>query len=240
MLNDLDTQSRKVGLSMNANKTKAMTNSIEEPIVINNNLIEYVQEYTYLGQVISPVDQTSREMETRIGNAWKRYWTFKEIMKNKEMSILIKRKLYNACVLPVLTYGCQTWALTKAHTRKLEVCQRSMERSMMSIRKSEKIRNTIIRNITKIENVTYTIRKQKWRWAGHILRGPEKWSKMVMNWYPRDRKRKRGRQFRRWEDEVKATAGSTWSRTAREREEWKKLEEAFAKLGQTDSSAVVN
>ena len=55
-----------------------------------------------------------------------------------------------------------------------------------------------------------------------------------MFWYPRDRKRKRGRQFRRWADEIKSLAGKTCTRTASNRAEWKNLEEAFAKVGQKD------
>ncbi|GBP70293.1 Retrovirus-related Pol polyprotein from type-1 retrotransposable element R2 [Eumeta japonica] len=48
------------------------------------------------------------------------------------------------------------------------------------------------------------------------------------NWYPRDKKRKRGRQHRRWENELKLTAGSNWRRVVRDRKQWKMLEEAFA------------
>lgn len=236
MLNDLDTESRKIGLTMNTSKTKALTNSIEEPIVVNNHLIEYVQEYTYLGQIISHKDLTTIEIETRIGNAWKRYWSFKELMKNKETNIYIKRKLFNTCVLPVLTYGCQTWALTKAHLKKLEVCQRSMERSMLAIRKLDKINHTDIRNKTKLNDVTYTIRRNKWRWTGHTIRGTDKWSKSILHWFPKNRTRKRGRPHKRWSDEIKATAGGTWMRVATWRQAWKGLEEAFVK-GQTDDQA---
>lgn len=229
MLQDLDNKSQTVGLCMNKLKTKAMTNSSRETLIVNGSEIEYVQEYTYLGQVISPKDLTTKEMEIRIGNAWKRYWTYKEIMKSKEMSVNIKRKLYNTCILPVLTYGCQTWALTKEHYRKLEVCQRSMERSMLNKKKLDKIRNTTIRKITKLENISYTVRKNKWRWTGHTMRGAEKWSKIVTNWYPTYKKRNRGRQFKRWEDEIKSFAGPLWSRTTEDREQWRKLEEAYAK-----------
>lgn len=42
MLQDLDKESRVVGLTMNTSKTKAMTNTVKEPIVINGkDNIEY-------------------------------------------------------------------------------------------------------------------------------------------------------------------------------------------------------
>ena len=49
-----------------------------------------------------------------------------------------------------------------------------------------------------------------------------------MDWYSRDVKRRRRRQHKRWEDEIKLTAGAHWRRVARNRKHWKMLEEAFA------------
>lgn len=235
MLKELDSESQKVGLAMNLGKTKVMTNSNRKPpIYINNKLIEYVNEYIYLGQIISPIDLTTKEIERRIGNAWKRYWSLKEIMKNPEMNMTIKRKLYNTCILPVLTYGCQSWALTKTQMRKLETCQNAMERSMLGKKKSERIRTTTIKKLTRLKDVAVTVKKLKWKWTGHILRGINKWSKTIINWYPKYKTRKRGRPFKRWTDELKAMAGSLWSRLAGDRMVWRQLGEAFANR-QTDT-----
>lgn len=53
MLQSLNTQSQKVGLEMNASKTKIMTNSSKKPIKIEGKSIEYVDDYVYLGKLIS-------------------------------------------------------------------------------------------------------------------------------------------------------------------------------------------
>ena len=113
-----------------------------------------------------------------------------------------------------------------------------MERSMVGIKRKDREKNENVRKITKVEDVTTKIRQLKWRWTGHMMRGREKWNKTVTMWYPRDMKRKRGRQFRRWEDEIIQIAGRTWSRLARDREKWKGLEEAFARRHTDESNAV--
>ncbi|CAG5055879.1 unnamed protein product [Parnassius apollo] len=56
---------------MNEQKTKVMTNGRKEPICVNNNKIDYENEYVYLGQVILPIDATSKEIDRRIWNAFK-------------------------------------------------------------------------------------------------------------------------------------------------------------------------
>ncbi|GBP48757.1 Putative uncharacterized transposon-derived protein F52C9.6 [Eumeta japonica] len=108
MIQDLNKESEKVGLSMNINKTKLLTNSNKYEKKINNQPVEYVDEYIYLGQIISRTDTTTKEIERRIANGWKRYWSLKEIVKSTYLCIGIKRKVFNTCVVPSITYGCET------------------------------------------------------------------------------------------------------------------------------------
>ncbi|CAH2106595.1 unnamed protein product [Euphydryas editha] len=93
------------------------------------------------------------EIGRRIANAWKRFWTLKEVLKGNQYNMAIKRKIYNTCILPILTYGCQTWATTHKHGQKLITCQRAMERSMLGYTKRDRKRAEDIRKITKVENV---------------------------------------------------------------------------------------
>lgn len=237
MLKQLVYESDRVGLSMNATKTKVMTNFEKIPITVNGNTIEYVEEYTYLGQIISPTDLTNKEINNRISLAWKRFWSLKEIMKNPQVQLKAKSKIFNSCILPVMTYGCQTWSLTNYNIRKLKTCQHSMERSILKIKLKDKIRLGTIRNLTRITDVTYCIKKLKWKWAGHMIRSKkDKWSKEVTEWCPRGNRRKRGRQRRRWEDDIRKVAGIAWSRQAQDRNLWQILGEAYA--GQQDNPHV--
>lgn len=234
MLEQLVYESDNVGLSMNTAKTKIMSNSENAPIIVNGKTIEYVMEYTYLGQIISPIDLATKEINNRITLAWKRYWSLKEIMKNPLVPLKAKSKIFNTCILPVMTYGCQTWSLTNHNIHKLETCQHSMERSMLSIKLKDKIKLNTIRKKTKITDVTYCVKKLKWRWAGHMIRSnKDKWCKDVTEWCPRQYKRRKGRQRRRWEDDFKTIAGHTWTRQAQNRIRWRALGEAYA--GQQDN-----
>ncbi|GBP42023.1 hypothetical protein EVAR_95022_1 [Eumeta japonica] len=77
-------------------------------------------------------------------------------------------------------------------------------------------------------DVTIKVKRLKWRWDGHVIRGHDKWSKRVTRWYPREGKRKRDRPQKRWDDDIRQVAGVIWNRVAQDRNEWKRLEEAFA------------
>lgn len=163
---------------MNDEKTKMMTNSTKVDIKVNASNLEYMDEYVYLGQTISPKDQMTKEIDKRIAYGWRKYWSLKEIMKSKELSMNIKRKAFNTCILPCITYGCETWSLTAQHRDKLSKCQRAMERSMLGVKLRDRIQNSDIRSKTKVCDILARIDQQKWRWTGHMLRNKiDKWSK---------------------------------------------------------------
>nr|XP_037870351.1 uncharacterized protein LOC119629240 [Bombyx mori] len=72
MIEQLVRESEKIGLSLNTSKTKLMTNYKKVPIKpYNTAKLEYVNEYTYLGQIISPKDLTAKEISNRINIGWK-------------------------------------------------------------------------------------------------------------------------------------------------------------------------
>ena len=43
------------------------------------------------------------------------------------------------CILPAMTYGCQTWSLTKQTENKLRTAQRIMGRKMLDLKITDKI-----------------------------------------------------------------------------------------------------
>ncbi|GBP46112.1 Putative uncharacterized transposon-derived protein F52C9.6 [Eumeta japonica] len=66
MMQNLANKSREVGLEINASKTKLMTNSRETDVMVDCNKSEYVKGYIYLGQIISPSDEMTKEINRRI------------------------------------------------------------------------------------------------------------------------------------------------------------------------------
>lgn len=223
MIEELLRECQAVGLEPNYSKTKVMTNSTQEIITINNNTLTYVDDYVYLGQVISFNDSSNKEILRRISLGWKKYWSLKFIMKgNYEMQL--KKLIFDSCVLPVVLYGSQTWSLTKAQANKVNIWQRAIERSVLKIRKKDKVRCTKIRGQTNFRDANLSIQIQKWKWAGHLMRyTDERWARRLTDWTPYNWKRSRGRQPTRWRDVFKNFVGHNWTRIAQDREKWHNL-----------------
>ena len=135
MLTDIHRASKPVSLSMNLSKTKVMLNenAITSTVAVDENIIEKVDRYVYLGKTVTQAGDLLTEIKRRI-------------MKSRKASMNITRTVHNEYMLPVLVYGSETWALKKAHMELLSVAQRKMERIMLGITLRDHKRNTWTRH----------------------------------------------------------------------------------------------
>ena len=123
-----------MGLKMNIAKTKVMVVD-NTPIHVNNVLIENVEGYVYLnlGQRYSLQEKNQdKEIQRRIIAGLAAYAKHRDIFKNN-LAICLKRQVYDSSVLQAMTYGAETWTLTKQARNKLAAAQTKMERSMLNI-----------------------------------------------------------------------------------------------------------
>ena len=141
-----------------------MINIDDRDIKIGDNIIERVYSYVYLGHKLKlGLDNQTAEVKRRIGLGWAAFGKLRLIFKSN-MSNSLKRKVFDSCVLPVLTYGGKTLTLTRASENKLRATQRAMERSMLGITLRDKMTNQWIRQQTKVVDVMEEIASLKWNW----------------------------------------------------------------------------
>ena len=102
-------------------------------ININGRKIEEVDNYTYLGQMVTKHHKQEQELRHRIGLGWTAFGKLDSIMQNKRIPLRLKTKVHNECILPVITYGSETWSLSKTQLQKLVTTQCKMEGIMMGL-----------------------------------------------------------------------------------------------------------
>lgn len=171
MLRELQQATQRVGLKINYSKTKTMTNLVfSEPLKLQNTEIEAVEKYIYLGHKVRiSRDNQTCELSRRISLGWAVYGKLRDIFR-ADIPISLKRKTFNQCVLPVLTYDAETLTLTKISIKKLQTTQRKMERAMIGLTLRDRIRNEEIRRRTGFRDIIERIARLKWKWTGHIAR----------------------------------------------------------------------
>ena len=181
MIDELNRESLKVGLKMNKKKTKIMFNRHiqAEQIQIQNEVLEVVNEYLYLGQLVQTNTSFETEIKRRIKLGWSAFGRHSNILQGS-LPLCLKRKVFNQCVLPVMTYGSETWTTIVEMEKKLTRTQRAMERLILGVSLRDRKKAKEIREQTKVEDIIKSIKKKKWQWVGNVYRRQEnRWTKNV-------------------------------------------------------------
>ena len=112
----LITVSNPTGSKIHKGKTKYMTNHADsEDILIDQQKIEKVTEFKYLGQTTHLKDTTKEEIYARIRAVWSCFGKNKEILQDKQLPISFKKQVMDQCILPTTTYGCQPRPMAAKH-----------------------------------------------------------------------------------------------------------------------------
>ena len=97
-LNSLNSESLKVGLKIHKGKTKYMTNPADSgDILIDQQNIEKVTEFKYLGQNTHLKDTTKEVIYARIRAEWSCF--------GNNSPLHLKKRVMDRCVLPTMIYG---------------------------------------------------------------------------------------------------------------------------------------
>lgn len=196
--------STQFNMKISISKTKCMTFAREpkrcKP-VINNEIVEQVTTFRYLGVDISSCNEPIKDLKYQINKASLTSGCLRDVIwNNKHMSIESKVRVYKTCVRPILTYGIETRADTNKTKCMLRTAEMKTLRSIAGKTIRDRVRNTTIREICKVEDVIRWGRKRRRYWRDHVERmDTERIAKIVLSGKPAG-KRPIGRPPKRWRD----------------------------------------
>jgi len=82
-------------------------------ILIQNELLEQVDTFPYLGSLITVDGECTAEFRARLNRGQAIGASLQKIWKSYSIPISTKIRLMKAIVWPVATYGCESWTLRK-------------------------------------------------------------------------------------------------------------------------------
>ena len=113
-------ESEQVGLKLNIQKTKIMASS---PIIswqINGETMETVRAFIFLGSKTTADDDCSHEIKRCLLLGRKVITNLDRILKSRDNTLPIKIGLVKAMVFPEVMYGCESWTIKKAESRRID------------------------------------------------------------------------------------------------------------------------
>ena len=119
LLDVVQVECKKIGLKINASKTKFIALNSADNIKLMagpEEEIERSEDFKYLG---SHVMSSSKDIKVRKGKAWKALNDLSKIWKS-DIARQVKARFFFATVESILLYGCETWTLTPSMEKSLD------------------------------------------------------------------------------------------------------------------------
>ena len=132
----------------------------------------------------------------------------KPIWRHNNISLRLKVKLMRSLVISIFLYACESRTLTAELEKRTQAFEMRCYRSLLNIPyknhvTNEEVRRKIQAAIREYDELLTLVNKRKLRWFGHVSRS----SGIAKTILQGTVKRKRGRQKKRWEDNIKEWTG---------------------------------
>ena len=113
-------ESEKVGLKLNIQKTKIMASSPITSRQIDEQTVETVADFIFLGSKITADGDCSHEIKRHLLLGRKVVTHLDSVFKSRDITLPTKVCLVKATVFPVVVYGCESWTTKKAEHRRID------------------------------------------------------------------------------------------------------------------------
>ena len=107
-------ESERAGLKQNIKKTKIVASSPITSWRIEGENVEVVTDFFSLGSKITMDGDCSHEIKRRLLLGMKAMTNLGNVLKSRDITLLIKVHIVKTMVSPVVMYGCESWTIKKA------------------------------------------------------------------------------------------------------------------------------
>jgi hypothetical protein len=225
LIGKVKSASEKAGLFLNVKKTKVMATAQINSFKVDNEDIEVVKSFNFLGSTIEQEGDCRMEIGRRMSMGRAAMTGLSKIWKDRDISVATKSRLVKALVFPVMLYGCESWTTRKKERDRINAFEYWCWRRMLRIPWTAKRTNASIKEeIGAPLPLMNVIIKQKLSYFGHVMRS-DGLEKSIMTGMG-EGARGRGRPRTRWLDEVQKSTGLSLQElkeATRDRDGWRRL-----------------
>jgi len=139
-------------------------------IIINDETLEQVSQFTYLGCSISY--QFTNDVEFKFARFLQLIGAIKRTILKKVRTETIL-KIYNTLVLPTFSYGPESWTLTASQRRRIEVTEMKLLRPLAGYTLYDHKTNDYKRRELWITGILDKRDEYRRNWLSHLQRMPQ-------------------------------------------------------------------
>ena len=132
-------------------------------VVVDNELIEVVDSFCYLGDMITSGGGCSEATVVRCRTAWKKFKELLPLLKRKSISLRNHGKVFVTCVRGALLHASECWALKKEELLRLQRNEQAMLCWILNFCITIRISSVELYRKLKIPTLESALRKNRLR-----------------------------------------------------------------------------
>ena len=113
-------ESEKAGLKLNIQKTKIMASSPNTSWQIDEEKVETLTDFIFLGSKITAESDWRHEIKRCLLLGRKAVTNLDSVLKSRDITLLTNVCLVKAIVFPVVMYNCASWTIKKAECWRID------------------------------------------------------------------------------------------------------------------------
>ena len=232
LVDEVNAASEEKGLKINREKTECMVVSKrnETPdcrITIGQEVIRKVEQFQYLGSVVTADARCTTEIKRRIGIAKSAFRKISHLLTNRHLTMNTRKRAVKTYVWSTLLYGCEAWTVSREMERRLEAMEMWCWRRMLKVSWTERRSNVnILETIGSRRELLAVMRKRQMAFFGHVIRADGLENLAVTGRIAGSRSR--GRPRKKYMDGMKEMIGGGVTtqqllNMTRDREQWRSI-----------------
>ena len=144
--------------------------------MINREEIKNVDQFTYLGSLITSDRRCTKEITKRIILAKDSFNKMSVIFKNRQLKLKTKLRLLECFVWPVLLYRCDAWTINKNMRERIDAVEMWFLRRILRISWVDKVRNEkVLKKAGVKRSLMKIIRIRQMQFLRHVMKS-KKWN----------------------------------------------------------------
>ena len=138
---------------------------------IDGETVEIVADFIFLSSKITADGDCSHEIKRHLLLGRKVMTNLHSILKSRDITLSTKVHIVKAMVFPVVMYGCESWTIKKAESRRIDAfelwCWRRLLRVPWTARRSNQ---SILKEVSPGCSLEGLMLKLKLQYFGHLMR----------------------------------------------------------------------
>ena len=129
-----------------------------------------MDKFCSLGDMLSVDGDADAAVETRIRIACNKFRQLVPLLSNKDISLVVRGRLYSSCVRSSMLHGSETWPIRKESEVAHQRAEMKIVRWMCGIKLQERVPSKGLRERRGLDDIILVLQQNKLRWYGHVLR----------------------------------------------------------------------